>query len=88
MWKSKNKKNVFKAKNKWIDISVTLKSGMVHWPSDPPIKIERTSNMEKGDRYNISHINMESHSGTHMDAPLHFFRKGVGLDKMSFDAVV
>lgn len=87
MWKSQ-KKIVFKTKNKWIDISVTLKSGMVHWPNDPFIKIERTNNMEKGDRYNISHINMGAHSGTHMDAPLHFFRKGVGLDRMPFDAVV
>jgi arylformamidase len=25
----------------WIDISVPLKSGMVHWPGDPEVRIER-----------------------------------------------
>jgi kynurenine formamidase len=25
----------------WIDISVPLRSGMVHWPDNPPVRIER-----------------------------------------------
>lgn len=73
---------------KFIDISVTLKDGMVHWPSDPPVKIKRSRDINKGDRANVSHISMGSHTGTHMDAPLHFIRKGKGLDRMPLKATV
>lgn len=73
---------------KWMDISIGLKSGMVHWPSDPGVVISRVADMHKGARCNISHINMGSHTGTHMDAPLHFLKDGVSLDKMPLDATV
>ena len=72
----------------WIDVSVPLRSGMVKWPDNPPVEIERTSDMERGDVANVSRISMGSHTGTHMDAPLHFVRGGEGLDRMPLDATV
>ena len=30
----------------WIDISVPLWTGMVHWPDNPPVSIERTLDIE------------------------------------------
>jgi len=69
-------------KGNWIDISVPLRTGMVHWPTDTPIDIERTVDLERGDRYSLSRITMGSHSGTHMDAPRHFVRGGRGIDEM------
>jgi arylformamidase len=74
--------------NKWIDISLTIRSGMVHWPGDPSVNIKRTKNMDKGDKDNVSFIKMGSHTGTHMDAPLHFIKNEKGLDKMPLDAVI
>lgn len=74
--------------NKWIDISVTIRSGMVHWPQDPAVHIKRTKNMDAGDKDNVSFIKMGSHTGTHMDAPLHFIKKEKGLDKMPLDAAI
>lgn len=82
------KKEVFKKSKAWIDISVTLKSGMVHWPRDPAIQIKRVRNIDQGDHCNVSHISIGSHTGTHMDAPLHFLRKGKGLDQMPIDATI
>lgn len=72
----------------WIDISLPLRNATVHWPSDPPVRIERTLDMERGDASNLSAISMGSHTGTHMDAPLHFIRGGKGIDKMPLDATV
>lgn len=72
----------------WIDISVRLRSGMVHWPDNPPVRIERVLDMEGGDVANVSKISMGSHTGTHMDAPLHFVREGEGLDKMPLTAAM
>lgn len=73
---------------KWIDISVPLKSGMVHWPSDPAVTIKRRKDMDHGDSCNVSHLSMGSHTGTHMDAPLHFLKSGKSLDQMPLSATI
>lgn len=73
---------------KWIDVSVALQSGMVHWPGNPPVRIERMMDMDKGAVCNVSTISMGSHTGTHMDAPLHFLRDGVSLDQMPLEATI
>ena len=60
----------------WIDISVPLHTGMVHWPDNPPVVIERMLDIERGDVATVSKLSMGVHTGTHMDAPRHFFRTG------------
>lgn len=72
----------------WIDCSLTLKSGMLHWPGDPPFSIERVRDMDKGDTVNLSKMSLGVHSGTHIDAPVHFVRGGAGIDRVSLDALV
>ncbi len=74
--------------SQWIDISVPLRNAMVHWPGDPPVKINRTLDIEQGDSHTLSEISMGSHTGTHMDAPLHFIKHGTGIDKMPLDATI
>ena len=73
---------------KWIDVSLPLKNGMVHWPGDPPFTIERVRDLERGDDATVSHVTMGAHSGTHMDAPAHFIRGGAGLDALPLDSVI
>ncbi len=72
----------------WIDISATIKSGMVHWPGDPKIELKQIQSIAKGATANVSHISMGSHTGTHMDAPFHFFPKGKGIDTIPLDVTV
>ena len=72
----------------WIDATVPLRDGMVHWPGDHAVEIERTSDMERGDEVNLTTIRMSAHTGTHMDAPLHFVRGGLGIDRFPLDAVI
>ena len=74
--------------NGWIDVSVPLHSGMVHWSDNPPVRIERVLDLEHGDAANVSKISMGSHTGTHMDAPVHFVREGKSLDEMPLDATI
>lgn len=76
------------ADTQWIDISVSLRDAMVHWPGDPPISIRRVKDIEHGDTANLSMISMGAHSGTHIDAPIHFIQQGAGVDKMPLDATV
>jgi arylformamidase len=72
----------------WIDISVPLRSGMVHWPDNPPVRIERMLDMERDDVANVSTISLGSHTGTHMDAPSHLGRGAEGMDRMPLDATI
>ncbi|RJP35025.1 MAG: cyclase family protein [Actinobacteria bacterium] len=72
----------------WIDISVTVRSGMAHWPTDEAVGIERICDLDRGDPYNLSRILMSLHTGTHMDAPIHFIRDGAGIDEMPLEAAI
>lgn len=72
----------------WIDVSAPLRTGMVHWPDNPPVSIERMLDIERGDVANVSKLSMGAHTGTHMDAPLHFFRMGKGIDTMPLTATI
>ena len=74
--------------DEWIDVSVPLHTGMVHWPDNPPVTIERELNMEHGDTCNVSKMSMGTHTGTHMDAPIHFIRAGIGIDQMPLTAAI
>jgi arylformamidase len=74
--------------DKWIDISLVLKSDMVHWPTDPPFAIERVRDMNKGDTGNLSKIIMGTHSGTHVDAPVHFIKGAKGVDRIAIDSLI
>jgi arylformamidase len=61
---------------------------MPQWPGDSPFDIARDSDMSKGDHENVSRISLGVHTGTHMDAPLHFLADGMPMDTLPIDAVV
>lgn len=75
-------------KKNWIDASVPLRTGMVHWPTDPSVRIERFADMDKGAVCNVSKMDMCAHAGTHMDGLNHFIKNGAPLDTVPFDAVI
>jgi len=72
----------------WIDVSVPVRSGMVHWPDNPPIELVRTMDMAKGDPATCSRLSLGVHSGTHVDAPVHFVAGGGGVDAIPLDRLL
>jgi arylformamidase len=60
----------------WIDISVPLRSPMQHWPGDPAPEV------------GLGRLAMHPHTGTHIDAPLHYIAGGLAIDSMPFDITV
>ena len=60
----------------------------MHWPGDPPVTIELVNDMEHGDTANLSKISMGAHSGTHVDAPIHFIQHGPGVDTAPLGTMV
>lgn len=74
--------------NSWIDVTVPIFDGLVHWPGDPPVSIESVNDMDKGAPNNISRISMGSHTGTHVDAPRHFIKGGQKIGSMPLDQMI
>lgn len=72
----------------WIDVSVSLYDGMVHWPEDPPVRLERLLDMAKGDPCNLTQISSCLHVGTHVDAPLHYVPGGRSLEAMPLELAI
>jgi arylformamidase len=72
----------------WLDISVPIHPSLPHWPGDPDVQIVWRLRREKGDECNLSVLRLGSHTGTHMDAPLHFLHNAKTLDQMPLDATI
>ena len=75
-------------REEWIDVTVPLRTGMVRWPDNPSVLVKRVLEMRRGDPCNLTALSLGVHSGTHMDAPVHFIPKGLGIDAMPVDAGV
>jgi len=72
----------------WIDVSLPVVDGMVHWEGDPGVEISYFASIAKGAPCNVSKITMSVHTGTHMDGPIHFMKDGRGLETLPLDAVI
>jgi len=72
----------------WIDVSVAIRDGMVHWPDNPPVVVERMMDMAHGDAATVSKIALGVHTATHMDAPCHFKPGAAAIDQLPFEAGV
>ena len=72
----------------WMDVSIPLRNGMSGWPGDDPFERRLTHAMAAGAANNLSQIAASAHTGTHMDAPLHFIADAPAMETMPIDAVV
>lgn len=72
----------------WIDISVPIHDAMVRWPGDPAVQVQRTHAIEHGDEANLTQLSMSAHTGTHMDAPLHYLPGSASMDALPFTAII
>jgi arylformamidase len=61
---------------------------MVHWPDNPPVRIHRILDMDQGHEVNVLALSMGAHTGTHMDAPLHFVPAGDDMEAMPLSATM
>jgi arylformamidase len=70
------------------DISLSISESLVVWPGDSPVCITQNSHLARGDRVTVSRLDMNAHSGTHVDAPAHFILGGAGVDTLALDVLV
>ena len=73
----------------WIDATATLDPSTTPvYQGDAPMKFDFLHDMRKGDGFTLSAYSMGAHSGTHIDAPMHFIRDGAPIDRVSIDRLI
>ena len=60
---------------RFLDVSVPLAPGIPTYPGNPPFEFEPVKRIANGDSANVSRMVIGTHTATHVDAPLHFFRR-------------
>jgi arylformamidase len=65
---------------KLIDVSVPIRDGMPVYDNNPGVHLERARSIAEGDEVNISRLDFGVHTGTHVDAPVHFIEGGAGAE--------
>ena len=70
------------------DISVPIRHDMPIYDGNPGVELERVSSIPQGDPANVSRLCFGVHTGTHVDAPLHFIEGAPGAEGILLDALV
>ena len=73
---------------KLLDVSVPLASGMPAYPGNPEFELQPIKRIAEGGSSNVSRVVMGTHTGTHVDAPRHFFDGGIGIDALPLDLLL
>jgi arylformamidase len=72
----------------WIDVSLPLSPELLTWPGNPPVEVVANQRIADGDAANVSELRLGTHSGTHVDPPVHFLDGGAGVDRVSLDVLI
>jgi len=58
------------------------------WPDSIGLRLYRTQSLEDGDESNVSRLDCDVHTGTHVDAPRHFLENGITVEQLPLDTLV
>ena len=73
----------------YIDATVTLdQSTTPVYEGDAPMRFEFLKEMRRGDPLTLSAYSLGAHSGTHVDAPMHFIANGAAIDRVPLDRFI
>jgi len=72
-----------------VDLSFPLSHGMFRFPREyhPEVQVEITGTYQEH-RSQVRRLTMGTHSGTHVDAPRHFFADGMTVDVVPLDMLI
>jgi arylformamidase len=73
----------------YIDATVTLdQSTTPVYEGDAPMRFEFLKEMRRGDPLTLSAYSLGAHSGTHVDAPMHFVANGAPIDRVPLERLI
>ncbi len=71
----------------WLDVSASLSPKLPSYPGNRPFSLCWRERLDGGGGCNLSDLSMGSHSGTHVDAPLHFIPGGAPVDRVPLETL-
>jgi arylformamidase len=71
-----------------VDVSVPLQPGIATYPGNPEFELQPIKRVAAGESSNVSRLVMGTHTGTHVDAPRHFFDDRAGVDALALDLLI
>ena len=73
----------------WIDVTASLDPATTPvYEGNAPLRFEFWKDMRKGDGVTLSAYSLGAHSGTHIDAPMHFVADGGSIDKVPLEPLI
>jgi arylformamidase len=73
---------------RFIDVSVPLKTGMPAFPGNPEFELHAVKRIADGGSSNVSRLVLGTHTGTHVDAPRHFFDNGATVEALALELLI
>jgi arylformamidase len=67
----------------WIDVTAPIDPRITPvYPGNPPVKLDFVQSLDSGAQVTLSAFSFGAHTGTHVDAPMHFIKGGASLDQI------
>lgn len=73
---------------KLIDVTVPLDAALPVYPGNTPFSLEPIKRIAEGGSSNVSSLHLSAHTGTHVDAPRHFFDGADGADALPLELLM
>lgn len=75
---------------RWIDLSYAFSEETIYWPTEDGFRLDELAygETEVGYFYSSYKISTAEHGGTHLDAPIHFFRGGMSSEQIPLDRLI
>jgi arylformamidase len=70
------------------DVTAPLREDLPVWPGEEGLRRRLVKDQARGDSSTVSHLSLGAHTGTHIDAPVHFLAGAGGIDTLAPDALV
>ncbi len=76
--------------SKWVDLTHAFDKSTIYWPTEDGFKlsVEKRGITEKGYFYASNRFAAAEHGGTHLDAPIHFYKDGKSVDQLSLNQLI
>ena len=71
-----------------IDITVPIREGMPLWPGAPDLRLRFHASFDAGDAVCLTKASLCLHTGTHVDAPVHFLPAEGGVEALSLETLM
>jgi arylformamidase len=70
-----------------FDISLPIGPDLLVWPGNPGVEISPNQRISRGDDANVSRLSLGTHTGTHVDPPVHFVEGAPGIDRVPVEVL-